>query len=237
MELSDYVELIKDQVTGFGVLESELDDKAYENIVYKSLRELNRYYNMSQFKSLDCGGTCIDLKDYPEIESVINVYRQDAVGVSGDSQSETDPWSISLAQMYNLGSAYYSSNMAYKLLNYSTMQRVQNTFSTDLNFTEDKINKKLYINFSQGTPDKITIEFIPNLKEPSQVVGKFWEDMLLNLSVAHAKVALGRIRTRYTQSNAIWANDGSSILEEGNTELTNLRDALKANYDLLFPVD
>jgi hypothetical protein len=91
MELSDYVELVKDQVTGFGVLESELDDKAYENIVYKSLRELNRYYNMSQFKSLNCGGTCIDLKDYPEIESVINVYRQDAVGVSGDSQSEVDP--------------------------------------------------------------------------------------------------------------------------------------------------
>ena len=139
--------------------------------------------------------------------------------------------------MYNLGSAYYSSNMAYKLLNYSTMQRMQNTFSTDLNFTEDKINKKLYINFSQGAPDKITIEFIPNLKEPSQVVGKFWEDILLNLSVAHAKVALGRIRTRYTQSNAIWANDGSSILEEGNTELSTLRDALKANYDSLFPVD
>lgn len=88
MELSDYVELVKDQVTGFGVLESELDDKAFENIVYKSLRELNRYYNMSQFKSLDCDSTCLDLKDYPEIESVINVYRQDAVGTTQETAAD-----------------------------------------------------------------------------------------------------------------------------------------------------
>lgn len=237
MELSDYTEMVKDQITGFGVLETELDDEAFDNIVYKALHELNRYYNMSQLKELECTGSCIDLKEEPDIESVINVYRQNPSGLSSSDSAKEDPIVMSQLQMYNIGSSYYTQDYAYRLYNWSTVQRMSNTFSTDLTFEEDKINKKLYINLPQGTPDKITIEYIPVLREPSQVVGRFWEDTLVNLSIAYAKVALGRIRTRFTQSNALWANDGEKLLEEGNTELKELRDTLRANHDLLFPVD
>lgn len=203
MELSDYTEMVKDQITGFGVLETELDDEAFDNIVYKALHELNRYYNMSQLKELECTGSCIDLKEESDIESVINVYRQNPSGLSSSDSTKEDPIVMSQLQMYNIGSSYYTQDYAYRLYNWSTVQRMSNTFSTDLTFEEDKINKKLYINLPQGTPDKITIEYIPVLREPSQVVGRFWEDTLVNLSIAYAKVALGRIRTRFTQSNAL----------------------------------
>ena len=60
--------------------------------------------------------------------------------------------------------------------------------------------------------------------------------MLVQLCVAMTKVTVGRIRTRYTQSNALWAND-VGILEEGLTELKELRTHLVENSQLIYPVD
>lgn len=51
------------------------------------------------------------------------------------------------------------------------------------------------------------------------------------------KVVLGRIRTRFTQSNALWTQDGEKMLEEGNTELKELREVLRANSNLVYPID
>lgn len=51
------------------------------------------------------------------------------------------------------------------------------------------------------------------------------------------KVVLGRIRTRFTQSNALWTQDGDKMLEEGNTELKELREVLRANSNLVYPID
>lgn len=45
--------------------------------------------------------------------------------------------------------------------------------STDLDFRYDEIGKKLYINFSQGTPAEVVIEFVPKLHDPSEVVTNF----------------------------------------------------------------
>jgi hypothetical protein len=57
------------------------------------------------------------------------------------------------------------------------------------------------------------------------------------MSVALTKIVLGRIRTRFTQSGALWAQDGEKILEEGNTELKELREVLRANSNLVYPID
>ena len=51
------------------------------------------------------------------------------------------------------------------------------------------------------------------------------------------KVALGRIRTRFTQSNALWTQDGETLLQEGNEELKELREILRVNSTLFYPVD
>ena len=72
MELLDYVDSIKDQLTGFGVLESELSDDAYKRIVNTAVKELNRYYNDTEVIEVP-GESCIDLNKYPTISNVINV--------------------------------------------------------------------------------------------------------------------------------------------------------------------
>jgi hypothetical protein len=51
------------------------------------------------------------------------------------------------------------------------------------------------------------------------------------------KVVLGRIRTRFTQSNALWTQDGERILDEGNTELKELREILRINSNLIMLTD
>lgn len=61
--------------------------------------------------------------------------------------------------------------------------------------------------------------------------------MLIRLATAIAKVTVGRIRTRFTQSNALWAQDGELLLNEGNEELTALREHLKDNSQLVYPID
>lgn len=61
--------------------------------------------------------------------------------------------------------------------------------------------------------------------------------MLIKLAVALAKVTVGRIRSRYTQSNALWTQDGEALLAEGNAELEALRQHMMENSQLVFPID
>ena len=38
------------------------------------------------------------------------------------------------------------------------------------------------------------------------------------MSLDFTKIQIGRIRTKFTQSNALWTLDGDKLLEEGNTD-------------------
>jgi ribosomal protein L10 len=57
------------------------------------------------------------------------------------------------------------------------------------------------------------------------------------MAVAQTKVAVGRVRSKFKQSNALWVLDGDSLLEEGKTELTNLRQELKDSTQLVYGID
>ena len=57
------------------------------------------------------------------------------------------------------------------------------------------------------------------------------------MATAYTKIVLGRIRTRFTQSSALWTQDGEKLLEEGNTELKELREVLRANDNLIIGID
>jgi hypothetical protein len=57
------------------------------------------------------------------------------------------------------------------------------------------------------------------------------------MCVALTKITLGRIRTRFGQSNALWTQDGERLLEEGNTDLKELREILRTNANLAYSID
>lgn len=235
MDLKDYVQKIKNQITGYGVLQSELPNEAYSEIVNNTVREINNYYNVSELVEVK-GSSCIDLADYPQINDVIGVHRTDAVNSQGSSSATiSDPSYMSYLQMYN--PYFLDSNQVYRLTTYTTAKKLANTLSTDLSFYVDQKNKKLYVNFSQGTPSKLVIEYIPKLNDPSDVVSQHWQDILYRLALADTKAAVGRIRTRYVQSNALYTDDGETILNEGIDEGNAIREQLRANADLVLPID
>lgn len=105
-----------------------------------------------------------------------------------------------------------------------------------MSFREDKHNKKLYIN-SMSAPSTVTVEFIPKLDSVESIQSDYWQDILIKLCVALTKITLGRIRTRFSQANALWAQDGEKLLEEGNTELKDLREILRTNSNLIYAID
>ena len=101
----------------------------------------------------------------------------------------------------------------------------------------DKSTNQLYINTASDIPTQITIMYVPRYDSVEEINSDYWIDMLCRLSFANAKVIVGRIRTKFTQSNALWQLDGQGILAEGQQELTELRNYLQTNTQLLYVVD
>lgn len=117
------------------------------------------------------------------------------------------------------------------------MLQLRNTMSTDLIFRFDRHTNFLYINVASNKPSYVTIEYVPRYDDVSQIVSDYWIDKLIQLSTAIAKVTIGRIRSRFTQSNALWTQDGEQMLSEGNEELTRLREELLNAHNLTYPID
>lgn len=238
MERASLRDEIVFKVTG-GLLQCELDEKALNTLIDSAMREIQRYIDTTRIITIPYQ-RCIDMTKY-KVNSVSRVYR--AIGFTSDNgQSDTDlvvdPMYASQWQLLTgTGNLYNFSDYAYNYASWNTLLQIRNTTSTDLIFRYDKTDEKLYINIATNFPQKITIEYVPRYDDVSEIKSDFWIDMLTRLCVALAKVALGRIRTRYTQTGAQWAQDGETMLNEGNAELTDLRERFVKATQLNYPVD
>ena len=236
MELQEYIDDIKLELTG-GILELEIDDTIIGKIVNKALKELQRYIDTTKIITVPFA-TCIDMKGF-ECSAITNIYRTSSVGSDSSKEAFADPmylqsWLISSGTS---GSMYNLNKYLMNYMSYNTLLQIRNTTSTDLNFKYDKSADKLYINVAYGQPEMITIEYIPIYKDVSEVTSDYWIDILKRLSLAMTKVTLGRARTRFTQSGSLWSQDGDTILSEGNSELNALREILRNNSAMFYPVD
>lgn len=229
------IDEIRFKLTG-GILELELDDTALGKVVDSALRQLQRYITTTRLITIPYKN-CINVKEY-KINTVVGVYRTH--GYLAQEAQGTTPIDPMYAQQWMLFSGAGSmQGMQDFTLNYAawnTLLQIRNTLSTDLDFTFDKQGENLYINISNDIPEKITIEYIPRFDTVEEITSDYWIDNLVKLCVAITKITVGRIRTRYTQPNAQWAND-TNILEEGLTELKELEEHLIENSQLFYPID
>lgn len=233
-----YIEYIKLMLTG-GVLRLEVGDDILGKYVDAALVELQRYIDESRYVTVPFAKV-IDLKGFDH-SAVLHVYRTE--GFTGDTTtgmttSEVDPMYAQTWAVFSGGGTMYNlQNYVMNYLSYNTLLQMRNTMSTDMIFREDKHANKLYINSSYDQPTSVTIEYIPLFNKVEDVTSDYWIDILKRLSLALVKVGLGRIRTRFSQSNALWSGDGESLLQEGTTELNELREVLRTNTNLMFPLD
>lgn len=236
MDMKAYIDEIKLDVTG-GILELEIGDDTIAQIVNSAMREMQRYICSTKLITLDYS-KCIDLSKH-KINSIARVYRADGQGITASTDhTVTDPMQIALWQITsNTGNMYNLNDFTYRLGSYSTLQQISNTISTDLAYYYDDADKKLYINTTLTSGQQVTIEYVPRYDDVSEITSDFWVDVLMRLSKALTKVTLGRIRGRYTQSNALWQSDASTMLQEGTSELSELRTYLQKNTQLIYPRD
>ena len=239
MKLDEVLDEIKIELTGY-ILDMEITDETLVQVVNKALRELTRYWDESTMISVPFA-SCINLDGEffrEKVSSIVKVYRTEGSGESTDGLSVVaDPVYMAQFAIFSNGGTMY--NLQDYVMNYAswmTLGKIRNTISTELSFKEDRHNKKLYINNYQA-PSMITIEYIPKLSSVEDIQSDYWIDILIKLCVAMTKVVLGRIRTRFTQSNALWTQDGERILDEGNTELKELREILRINSNLIMLTD
>lgn len=240
MTKQEYVDAIKLEITG-GVLELEIPDETLGKVVDRALKEIQRYIDSTELMTVPYA-SCIDLKDAP-ISSIFRVYRTE--GLNGDSSSKNGGYQSAVDPMYaqtwmaftNGGTMYNLNDYLLNYLSYSTLMQMRNTTSTDMAWKQDHQASKLYINSGFDNPGYVTIEYVPIFKDVDQIKSDYWSDKLLRLAVAMTKQILGRIRTRFTSSSSLWTMDGETMLTEGNAELTAIRESLKANSQIILPID
>lgn len=237
MKLIDVIEEIKLELTG-GILDLEIEDVTIEKVVNKAMRELQRYWDESSFVTIPFE-SCIDLTKYQlDTCSIVKVYRMTGLGDGGSElNAMSDPLYAQQFMIFsNAGTMFNLQDYVMNHAAWITLNQTRNTISTDMAFREDKHNHKLYIN-SMSSPGYVTIEFIPKLNSVEEIQSDYWQDILIKLSVALTKITLGRIRTRFNQSNALWTQDGERMLDEGNTDLKELRELLRANSNIIYGID
>ena len=245
----EYIDYIKLMLTG-NVIDLEIPDETIGKYVDAALQEIQRYIDETKIITVPFA-RCIDLGPYTDSEgnyhpegfkhsAIVHVYRTE--GFTGDttagySSSEVDPvyaqtWSIftSGGTMYNL------QNYMMNYMSYNTLLQIRNSLSTDMSFREDKHGNKLYINSAYTNPGKITIEYIPIFDNVEMVTSDYWIDILKQMSLALVKIGLGRIRNYSTNSSALWQID-QKILDEGLTEYKELKEVLRQNSTLFYPLD
>ena len=238
MTMQEVIAEIKLELTGY-ILDIEIDDTTIESVVKKSMRELERYWDETTLVTIpfssciDLANSELDLKE--KVSTIVKVYRTDAIG---ETTNMGDPAYMQQWMLFSNGGTMY--NLNDYILNFSawnTLLRIKNTMSTDLSFIEDKHNNKLYINHYLDTPNRITVEYIPKLTDIEAIKSEYWIDILIKMSTAMTKIVLGRIRTRFTQSNPLWIQDGEKLLEEGNSERKELLEILRTNSNLIYDID
>lgn len=242
MTIEEFRDEIKLKLTGY-LLEMEISDTALDKIIQSGLREVQRYISETHFITIPYKA-CIDLSNKDntngkeiKVNSVSRVYRAQSFSASGSSTS-MDPMQVAQWQLLTgSGSMRNFQDYMYDYASWNTLLQIRNTTSTDLSFVFDRASNCIYINIASGIPQYITIEYVPKFDDVSQVTSDFWIDVIMQMCIALTKITLGRIRTRYTQSNALWTQDGETLLQEGVEEYHTLQDYLRQNTQLTYGID
>lgn len=238
MDMQAIMDEVRFELTG-DVLDLELSDASLVKIVNKSLREIQRYIDTIAIATIPFS-KCIDVSGL-NASSIIGVRRSEGFMVEANPEETTatmDPMYASQWQMLSgLGNMGNMTDYAYNYASWNTVLQIKNTTSTDLAFHFDKIKNQLYINVSSNLPESITVLYIPRFDDVSQITSDFWIDNLIRLATANAKIVVGRVRSKFKQSNALWSLDGDTLLQEGTAELTALREKLEASSQLVYGID
>lgn len=202
----------------------ELNEKDLTTVVQSSLRELTTFMDTPKIQIV-LYEDAIDIKKY-KIANVVNVLR--ATPPAGALQGVSlDPFYLSSSGVgITQPGGIQTHGILQTQIQYAIRSMAQNTIQQDLDFIVDKYNQKLYVTYSGIRPNQITIIFKPVIESVEDLPSDYWVTYLIRLAVAHSKVIIGRIRSKYTVQSSPFSL-GTDILGEGITELGQIREELR----------
>lgn len=134
---------------------------------------------------------------------------------------------FTLAASANAGFSALSGGDLTPLVEQLAMAQVSNVLSTDFQWTYDQLNQVVYCTCKQSRPSLVTIRYVPDFQDVSEIQNPTWISYLIRMGEANAKVALGRTRSKYKIEGSNVSLDGEILLQEGTAELTQIREELK----------
>lgn len=221
-EINDYVNYVKVQLGGTVVDLAIENDLPYiiEKIAFEDLKNyINTIYKMTVAYT-----PCINLagKNVANVKYVLRNINN-STSITG---MDTNLFIYQTQGQYGINQ-FAKDQITYNLL----INQVKNTISTDMDFNYDKVTEVLYIYSQNPIPSAVTIGYIPEFTNVNQIYSPHWMSYLKRLSVAYAKEAEGRIRSKYTLNSATYQLDGNTLLAESQAELSQIRDELNNNVN------
>lgn len=232
MDMSEIV----DQVTFMlGLPANEnVEGLQVEKAVLIAFRELKRYMKTPVEKTVPFS-TRLDLTALG-IKTKNVLYVQTANPRIGLTMSSIDSANVfQVASSVNLYSSIgnTSSLNIQPIVTEMAMAQVRNTLSTDFQWKFDPDNNVIYCTHRDPRPYAVTVRYVPDYTDVSEIKSPAWIDYLVRLSEANLKKALGRSRSKYTVQDSNVALDGEALLAEANAELEAIREELEARRNKL----
>lgn len=205
-----------------------------QRAVLIAFRELKRYMKTPVEKTVPYA-TRIDLKKVG-IDTVRVLYVQAAYPRIGLTMSSIDSGNVfQVAAAVNVYSTIgnTSSINIDPIMTEMAMAQVRNTLATDFQWKYDNNNQVVYCAHRDPRPSHVTIRYVPDYKDVSEIQSKTWQDYLVRMATANLKIALGRARSKYTVEGSNVTLDGETLLAEANAELEAIRSELETRKNKL----
>lgn len=208
---------------------ANVEDLQIEKAVMIAFRELKRYIKNPVSKTVPFSNR-VDLKKVG-IDTVLVTGVKPAAPRRGVTTSlgNTDIGdTFLLAAATNTYGSFYNSTSSYMepVIAELAMTQISNILATDFQWQHDVDNEVVYVTHRNPYPPYLTIRYVPNYHDPSEIKSNVWIDYLIRLSEAHMKIALGRSRSKYKVEGSNVSLDGEILLDEANAELDKIREEL-----------
>lgn len=204
------------------------EDLQVEQAVLIAFRELKRYMKTPVDKTVPYS-TRLDLVALG-IDTVNVLHVQAAkprIGLTLSSIDSGNVFQVAAAvNTYNSIGQTSSLNID-PIMSEIAMAQVRNTLGTDFQWHYDPNNQVIYCAHRDPRPSQVTVRYVPNFKDVSEIKSPIWVDYLVRLSEAYMKLALGRSRSKYTVEGSNVSLDGDVLLQEANSNLETIRAELE----------
>lgn len=205
-----------------------------EKAVTIAFRELKRYIKTPVEKTVPYS-TRIDLIKQGVVTKKV-LYVQAAIPRIGLAMSSIDSGNIFqvAAAVGTYSAVGNSTNINIDpIMTEMALAQVRNTLGTDFQWKYDPQNQVVYCAHRDPRPSVVTIRYVPDFQDVSEINNDTWIDYLIRLSEAHVKKALGRTRSKYKIEGSNVTLDGDILLQEANEELAKIREELEGKKNKL----